>query len=150
MIISHSNEVLEAAKIINYELVLLPVEKSKKVLQIVLEKFCHKEKYSFPLWEDIVDRDSIRYKFAWELFNQIFDKESVVLFFDHDDDENMFLFDDGGVLTKIFENCYKFVFYITNLNNDFLIAFNDHDYLIGAGMGKLIVNNIAMGKYNPH
>jgi hypothetical protein len=144
--ISNSGEVIEALQLLKLDHKILLPDVSKFVLKNVLDEFTDEKEYSYPLWEKIINYKSVQYKYAWELFSNILKDEKVILFFDFSDDKTMFSFEDGSVLTEVFENCFRFIFYLTNEENTFLLAFNDHDYLIGAGQAIKWIEDIKGGK----
>ncbi len=131
--ITNSEEVSDAIKLLGLDAKQISLEKKSVVFEKVIKKFIKNNKYYYPLWENMHYSKGIRYQFAWKLFSKMLKGKEVVLFFDFDDDKNMFLFVDGGVLTDVFANCFRFTFYITNIENTFLLAYNDHDYLIASG-----------------
>jgi len=145
---TNSEEVSSAIKFLNIDAKMLTGDLSLAVISRVVERFTGFNKYQYPLWENIINDNAIRRQYAWEVFSKLLRNKEVILLFDFADDKNIFLFSDGAILSKIFENCFKFVFYVTNVENDFLLAYNDHDYLIGAGEAITWIDDIKSGKYD--
>ena len=56
-----------------------------------------------------------------------------MLFFEYKDDSSMFKFSNPEDVKTVLGNMHAFVFYVTNVNVDYLLCFNDHDYLIWTG-----------------
>ncbi|RDC58431.1 hypothetical protein DU508_00030 [Pedobacter chinensis] len=139
---NHSNEFLDVLKLLDKKFVQLS-EKDKNILiEKVLQNNSTRKKYVYPLWENMLDFSSIKCEYGWEKLEKMFMAKEAVLFFELEDDKNMFFFEDGSVLTEILENCYSFVFYVTNMRGNFLIAYNDHDYLIGSGKAKKWIEDL--------
>ena len=53
-----------------------------------------------------------------------------------------FLIPNGTELYKILEDSFGFEFYITNQNHSYILCFNHHDILYGAGEAKKWVSEI--------
>ena len=133
---SHSIEFLDALKLLQKKTIQLSENENCNLLEKVFEKNITKKKYVYPLWEYMFEFSSIKCEYGWEKFETMLKGKEVVFFFELDDDKSMFFLEDGSILTEILEHCYSFVFYVTNMRGDFLIAYNDHDYLIGTGNAK--------------
>lgn len=134
MVIKHGDELCNAAALVKSDFCEITGEPKKiEILKEVLSKYTNTSDYSYPLWECLVDSVSVYKEFAWECFKAILRDKEVIFFFENEDDERMFLFRDGGELTRVLEDCYKFTFYITNPNVNFLISYNDHNYLLLCG-----------------
>jgi hypothetical protein len=136
-----TEEVRNAIKICNarakeIDLALCPDLKTK-----IHEKYTGNKYHIFPTWEHLRDSLAVRKEFAWEWFEDMLKNKEIILFFEHDRDRGMFYFEDGAELPQVLENCYGFVFYISNWNTDFLLAYNDHDNLIACGEAKEWLRN---------
>jgi hypothetical protein len=107
----------------------------------IYEKFTGIKQHCYPTWEHLNNSLSVRHDFAWLWFEEMLKGKEVLFFFENDRDKAMFCFEDAGQLTEVLENCYGFVFYISNWNADFLLAYNDHDYLIACGEAKEWLRN---------
>jgi hypothetical protein len=55
------------------------------------------------------------------------------MFFDRDRDESGVVFEAGSCLVNVLGECTGFEFYLTDLEGDYVICFNHHDFLIGTG-----------------
>lgn len=88
------------------------------------------------LWENLGTRTSIRGKFAWEFIDKILSQQpgdKVFMFFDERDKTPAFAFPRDVPIVPLLEQTSHFIFYLTNEELDYLICFNDHDFLIAAG-----------------
>ena len=110
---------------------LLTCEESEILRNNVMGKYSSAQS-SF-LWEKIIDCVSIQDQNAWMLIEEFLFNSSFIMFFDKGVDETMIELNPSTQLTKILEDCPGFVFYITNIDYTYLLCFNDHDFLIGAG-----------------
>ncbi len=73
---------------------------------------------------------------GWQWINEFVGKEESIMFFNESDEKKSFVFKDGADLTTVLSETYGFEFYVTNKQTSFLIAFNNHDYLIACGTAK--------------
>lgn len=70
---------------------------------------------------------------AWSWLSQFVGGSEAILLFPKCNEPEGWEFPDGGTIVRVLEECSGFVFFVTTKNNDCLIAFDDHDCLIGAG-----------------
>tara|TARA_B100000678_G_scaffold221565_1_gene188997 strand:- start:4962 stop:5381 length:420 start_codon:yes stop_codon:yes gene_type:complete len=112
---------------------VLTNEEAAHFYSLVFEKFAKFEKYQYPLWENLKDTVSVEDKDGWQKIDRILGKEEVLLFFEYKDDSSMFKFSNPEDVKTVLGNMHAFVFYVTNVNVDYLLCFNDHDYLIWTG-----------------
>ncbi|HSS47938.1 MAG TPA: hypothetical protein VLX28_03225 [Thermoanaerobaculia bacterium] len=74
------------------------------------------------------------------------DTTPALLLFDPHDEKVSFDFDSGVDIPRVIEGCFGFEFYVTDRQTSFLICFNHHDFLIGAGRAKAWVAGIKAEK----
>ena len=130
----HHEEILETITELKINYTLIDKGSSDGIYKIILNKFSNRDQYYFPLWDHLMENSiSIKAEYAWDRFNKLLGNREVILFFDLEDDPYMFKINDSANLVSIFENSYRMVFYLTNPTYDFLLAYNDHDYLIACG-----------------
>lgn len=91
---------------------------------------------SHPIWERILEWQSIADPDGWRLIAEYVDDSVCVLFFDADEEMSMFRFGSGEDLQEVLGNCAGFVFYVTDYECSYLLCHNDHDYLIGCGKAR--------------
>ncbi len=70
---------------------------------------------------------------GWMLIQDYVQHNLVVLFVNPDDEEDMWIVPSGIALTSILSETIGYVFYVTSLEADYLLCFDDHDCLIAAG-----------------
>lgn len=84
---------------------------------------------------------------AWSRIREFLSNDEAILFFrEWDDDEVMWVFPDGESLHECLAETFGFVFFITNKSASFLLAFEDHDCLIGAGGAEEWVRSLRVQK----
>ena len=90
----------------------------------------------FPFWENINDSESVQRQDGWLLISDFINNEKVILFLDKRTEKFGVLLKGGKDLNTLLSNTFNFVFYITNESFDYLLCFNEHDFLIGTGKAK--------------
>ncbi len=97
----------------------------------VSEKFADGRDYDCLFWEAIGKRGgfSVCDENAWKWLDEFIQLDECLIFFDQTDDSTVYMFQENQSLTKFLTKLQGYVFYITNENLDFLIYFNDSDYL---------------------
>ena len=86
-----------------------------------------------PMWEHLKDDSFICASDAWSWVGEYVGSNDVIMFFDVDDDKSAVVFEDGSSVVAALANSSGFVFYLTDLDASYVLCFNDHDFLIGAG-----------------
>jgi hypothetical protein len=87
----------------------------------------------FPLWEFMSSDFYVRDSSAWEWLDEFLKGNEFCFFFDKREEPVIYLFEKNQSLVTFLENFPGYDFYVTNENLDFLISFNDSDYLSASG-----------------
>lgn len=128
------NEVLRVALERNIDAQVIPPVQASKLSIKLYKRFTKGEKYHYPLWEHLQCTKSLHDQEGWRKLNLfIGGKNDLVLFFEYKDSSTMIKFISARDIETVLSNSYAFVFYLTNMDGDFILCFNDHDYLIGVG-----------------
>lgn len=101
--------------------------------QLRLRVFARYGARSHRLWESALDCASIQDKDGWQAIADFVGMRSCVLLFDLEDEVEMFRVPSGSSLDELLGHTFGFVFYVTDVNANYLICFNDHDFLICCG-----------------
>jgi hypothetical protein len=145
----YRDQVRTAAKVVNARITELSAEQSQQVRAAVLQRFVDGSRIpsagfskrrtleSWPLWEALRGAASVQAVDGWRWVSDFVGNSTVVMFFNEDEDRTMFRFADGAQLVPVLEECTPFEFYLTNDDAEYLICFNHHDVLIGAGTAAL-------------
>jgi len=130
--VSFSVEIKNALKKLNFSdtVIKLSEHEYNLILQNVLKIYTSNEKYSYPLWDVILDEFSIKHEDSWSWVKDFKPNNTVILFFEPLDEKVAFSFPNKQSLVDTLEECFGFVFYLTDQNFSYLICHNDHDYLI--------------------
>lgn len=129
-------EILSALAEFNIENSVLSARGYQALYQTVLDKFALGVD-KFPLWENLNDSESLQEKDGWLLIADFVGNEEVMLFLDRRSEKFAITLNGSKDLNKLLNNTFHFVFYITNINVDYLLCFNEHDFIIASGKAKL-------------
>jgi thiol-disulfide isomerase/thioredoxin len=135
----YANEIIDVCNTLNYKASLLTYEDAKSVLNLINKKFSSPDLHGYAFWDRVPDSAGVYNDQAWLWIGDFVGSYPILVFFD--DDTSVVRIEDGLTFPKIYAECVGFVFYLTNLNFDYLICFNDHDILIGAGTAKKWIEN---------
>jgi len=104
-----------------------------ELLNSTLNKFTRSDKYTFPLWQRVTQKFSVKSDESWKWIVDYESTKECFMFFEPNKERTGFIFPNKKSLTDTIGECFLFVFYITDLDSSYLIAQNDHDYLIASG-----------------
>ncbi|NUQ73224.1 MAG: hypothetical protein HUU21_06695 [Polyangiaceae bacterium] len=141
MLATIREEILRAARETKVELIELEPPKAEKIRCDLLVKYGKDQRFEF-CCDNVSNYAAVQHPEAWTWIHEFVGNGPVLLFYDSSldskahPDRSMFLVPSGRALVELLEECYGFVFYVTNDNTDFVLCFNDHDYLIGSGNAK--------------
>lgn len=122
---------------------LLPSVYAEDLRTDIIEQYCNRN--SVFMWESFKDCIHYQNSNAWSLIHDYVKENECIMLFDKSEDENVFLISNGRELQQILEDSFGFEFYITDKNYSYLLCFNHHDILYGAGKAKEWINEILKG-----
>lgn len=126
------SEVLAAADQVGCNTVALTQTESKKVIDDIRQKYSNGLKSDY-FWETLKNRTSLQNREAWSWIKDFVKDNQTIMFFINSESHAGVLFENGDCVVKTLWECTGFEFYLTNLQTDYLLCFNHHDFLIGAG-----------------
>lgn len=133
----------ETLKTTGYKLEEMTELESVMFRKSVLEKYTGGKDFR-ALWEVLEGSEfCIRDKNAWKWLDEFLLLDECYLFFDRGDDTSIYIFQENQSLTKFLSEFDGYIFYVTNKNLDFLISFNDSDYLTAQGTAEPWLRNKA-------
>ena len=88
------------------------------------------------LWAVLSGSTSVQDAEAWRWIGDFVGPRSCVLFLDLPDGAEMFHVPSGASLHELLAETYGFVFYVTDADASYLVAFNDHDFLVCCGAAR--------------
>jgi hypothetical protein len=127
-----TQEVMNAANQVDCKVSILSHPMLESLRVCLSEQFTDGNQGS-PMWERFVKDVSIQDANAWTWLGEFTENNSVIMFFDKEQDTSGILFEKGTCLVPVLRECTGFEFYLTNQEGDYIICFNHHDFLIGVG-----------------
>lgn len=112
---------------------LLPVEAGLALRDRVLRGYAPTVE-RWPLWECIGFTFSAQGADLWRQIGSFVDKRRCYLFLEPKDGIRVVELDSGQALTDILASTFGFEFYISDAEGTYLICFNHHDIIMGAGV----------------
>jgi len=131
-----SKEILNNSNKLSLNVTQLDNVTKANVKQALFKNYLSLEKYEFPLYYFIADKIEIQNEDAWKWIEDFIANNHSIMFFEQKDDDSFLEFTNGKDITEIVNNSFIFTFYLTNRNCEYLIAYNQYDYLICAGMAE--------------
>lgn len=129
-----AEEVINACKLVTVACEILTSQQATKVRLEVEGIFASQG--NSPLWSRLIAYDGIYSPDGWKAVETYTDSLPIFLFFEPHLDDSIVLLHDSSKLSQILGECSGFIFYVTRSSLDYLLCFNDHDALIGAGKAK--------------
>jgi hypothetical protein len=90
------------------------------------------------------DKAAIQHPDAWQRLGEFLAPVPHMVFYDSPgfQDRAGALISDGRRLPDLIGETFGFPFYITDLEQSFVVGMNDHDYMIGVGLAKPWVESL--------
>ena len=135
----------------------IDIEKTAKSNAIYIERLCEKraeiikrnitKKYldtysEIFLWARFKSFAVKQREDGWQKLCDFVGNKSCLMFFDDMDDKSVFVLKNGQDLYTLLCEMYGFDFYITDIETEYLLCFNDHDGLLGCGKAKKWVESL--------
>ena len=136
---NHICKELEGSKVI---IERLELNEKEKILSLVLKKYVDFNKKGIWLWEKFIHHEALNDNMAWNYIKDFVKDKECVIFFNQQEDKEMFLIHSGEDLNYILSETFGFEFYITNQQASYLLCFNHHNILYGCGSAEKWINNL--------
>ena len=111
----------------------LDVDKRNKIVDVVLKKYMDSNKKGRWLWEKLIHYEVLNNDMAWSYIKDYVKNNECIMFFNQDDEKEMFLIKSGEDLNYILSETFGFEFYITDKQCSYLLCYSHHDILYGCG-----------------
>lgn len=127
---SVSDEINRAIAALGLSAVPLSAARTREIARQA-EKFARPG--SSPLWERLSATSSLQEPDGWRLIAG-FDIRGPIILFVEEPRACGFEFETMVDVVAVLGETFGFVFYLVDVEASYLVAFNDHDFLIGAGL----------------
>ena len=150
--IPYSEEIYNICKGLDYDIHFLNTNLSNAIFLDICKKYTNGYSHA-QLWERIEDYSSIynpvdwdnsniNDRVSWDIVEHFFVGKDIVIFFDQTYDSAFLMLKYPYNIALILKEAISSL-YITTLNTEFLVALNDHDYFIGAGLAKMWIDKLS-------
>lgn len=126
----------------NIEVKKIEPEKRVKILDSIVKKYIDINRRGIWLWEKFVQYETLSDDMAWSYIGSFVKDNDCIMFFNQDEEKEMFLIQGGNALNYILSETYGFEFYITDKESSYLICFNHHNILYGCGIAEKWIKNM--------
>lgn len=125
------DEICDAALRLGFSIEQLPMEQAGALRNHLAKLYCRDQ--SFFSYQNLKEYESIHNSAAWSWVSEFIGNSEVYLFFLEDQDPSVWKIPSGEMIVPLLEESIGFVFYIVPPNAEYLLCYEDHDCLIGAG-----------------
>ena len=130
---NHINNELKGSKIIIKK---IESKDRKEILDLILKKYIDINKKGVWLWEKFVHYEAVNDDMGWSYIKDFVKDNECIMFFNQEQEQEMFLIQSGEDLNYILSVTFGFEFYITNKQCSYLLCFNHHNILYGCGIAE--------------
>ena len=130
---NHINNELKGSKIIIKK---IESKDRKEILDLILKKYIDINKKGVWLWEKFVHYEAVNDDMGWSYIKDFVKDNECIMFFNQEQEQEMFLIQSGEDLNYILSETFGFEFYITNKQCSYLLCFNHHNILYGCGIAE--------------
>ena len=89
-------------------------DERETILNLVLRKYIVTKKKYLRLWENLNQYEALNDDKAWSYLKDFVRDNACIMFFNQEDDKEMFLIQSGNDLNYVLSETYGFEFYITD------------------------------------
>lgn len=128
-----ADEIENAALALNIELSKLNAEEIAMLRSKLAYSFSQEPNDPWKLsYQNLKNSQSLFDPKGWMLIQE-YANNNLILFVNPDEEKDMWIVPSGVILTSILSETVGFPFYVTSLEADYILCFDDHDCLIATG-----------------
>lgn len=122
----------------------IEIKERKEILDSILKKYINNCNTGVWLWEKFVHYEALNDDMAWSYIKDFVKDNNCIMFFNQEEEEEMFLIQSGDDLHYVLSETYGFEFYITDRQCSYLLCFSHHNILYGCGTAEKWINNLSI------
>ena len=111
----------------------LELIEKERLLNLISNKYIDSNKSGTWFWEKLIKCVVLNDDMAWSYIKDFVGENECIMFFNQNEEKEMFLIRSGEDLNYLLSETYGFEFYITDKECSYLLCFNHHDILYGCG-----------------
>ncbi|MBP3505911.1 MAG: hypothetical protein J6K43_05845 [Lachnospiraceae bacterium] len=120
----------------------LELNDRKEILDLIQKKYINSNKKGKWLWENFFQYEALNDAMSWCYIKDFVKDNECIMFFNQDEEKEMFLIKSGNDLNFILSETYGFEFYVTDKQGSYLLCLNHHNILYGCGKAKGWISNL--------
>lgn len=120
----------------------LEMSEREKIFNLVLKKYINIDKKGKWIWEKFAQCVTLDDEQAWSFIKDFIKDNKCIMFFNQDEDKEMFYIKSGSDLDYILSETYGYEFYITDKECSYLLCYNHHNILYGCGSAEAWVSSL--------
>ncbi len=120
----------------------LEMNERREILDSILKKYINTHQKGIWLWEKFIHYEALNDDMAWSYIKDFVKDNECIMFFNQEEEKEMFLIQSGNDLNYILSETYGFEFYITNKQCLYLLCFNHHNILYGCGIAEKWIHKL--------
>ena len=124
-------------KAINYlgtEVLRLGGDEVRIIWKTLVKQYSAIAKYEYPFWEYMEPFASVCIEHPWKRIDHFVKDKNLILLLEWDEEqETAWEFNNVKDLQAVLNESIRYDFYLTDRTASYLIAYNDHGYLIASG-----------------
>lgn len=121
----------------------LEIEERKEILDSILKNYINICKKGNWLWEKLIHYETLNDNMAWSYIKDFVQDNECIMFFNQEEEKEMFLIQSGDDLNYVLSETYGFEFYITNKQCSYLLCFSHHNILYGCGIAEEWIHKLS-------
>ncbi|WP_156952910.1 hypothetical protein [Deinococcus frigens] len=129
-----AKEIRQASDTLGIQFLEMPPAESAEFHNRIVEKF-KMYKSQTPYWEQFSPEIAIHDPQGWKKISKFIHEAPVYLYFDEHNETSVFKFDSPNDLESVLAETTGFVFYISPIDLEIIVSFNDHDMLMLVRLG---------------
>lgn len=114
----------------------LELNETKDILDLILKKYIDISTKGVWLWEKFIHYEVFNDDMAWSYIKDFVKNNECIMFFNQEEEKEMFLIQSGNDLNYVLSETCGFEFYITNKQCSYLLCFTHHNILYGCGIAE--------------
>ena len=139
-----SEEIVETAAALGFPIDRLPAERTARIREELRNRFgLDPDHFSIHLTKDY---ESVHSTSGWSWISEFLGTGEVLMLFPPSSDPEAWRFPTGDMVVPLLSECSGFVFILTCPSFEYLLAFEEHDCLVGAGTAREWIRTMKQRK----
>lgn len=137
-----SDHIVKELKDSNITIKKLELSERREILNLILQKYVIANEKGVYLWEKLIHYEAISDDMAWSYLRDFVKDDECIMFFNQEEEKEMFLIQSGTDLNSLLSETYGYEFYVTNKQCSYLFCFSHHNILYGCGTAEKWINKL--------